>query len=261
MKAGQTWEKFTKGKDIVTDIPVAYADTHDGGAVMDVGRGFIWSIHGQSNGGKGRTLYKLNPATKTKESFGLPFNTHGSYPVFDGKEYIYVNSSEEDSGNNQLARVHVETGKVEKLQNAPIDFQRYTNGIFRNGILYKINQSNYLMTYDPKTNVWINNVFLVECKANMLADVRSEDGIFLMREDSDLQLYSISKNVIEKTFAAHGKYDLGANANCEIVPDADDPQNCFICSVGDERGYPPKAISLKENTWVPLPWTCDTSAG
>ncbi len=262
VRAGEKWDNFVKGREIVTDIPVAYSGTHDGGATMDAGRGFIWSIHGYSNdSSKGLTLYKLNLATKKKESFKLPFNTHGSYPLFDGNEYVYVNSSEELAGNNQLARVNVETGKLEKLKSAPANFQEYTNGVFRNGILYKINESNYLMKYDPKTDTWTNNVFSVGCLANMLADVRNEDGIFLMRENSDLQLYSVSRNTIEMTFAAHGKYCLGTNANCEIVLDEDDYENCFICCVGDNAKNPPKAINIKRNVWVPLPWTIDKASG
>eukprot|EP01022_Parablepharisma_sp_SALTPOND_P025444 TRINITY_DN593_c0_g1_i1.p1 TRINITY_DN593_c0_g1~~TRINITY_DN593_c0_g1_i1.p1 ORF type:complete len:940 (+),score=38.03 TRINITY_DN593_c0_g1_i1:4351-7170(+) len=255
---GVKWDKFLNGKEKVTDIPVAYVHTCNGGAAMDIDKGIIWSIHGNC---KGMALFKRNITTKSKESFGLPFNIKGSYPVFDNEEYIYVNSSEEPSGNNQLARVHTVTGKVEKLQSAPNDFQRCTNGVFRKGILYKLNTSNYLMSYDPKTNTWKNNIFNVGTRANMLADVRDEDGIFFFRENNDLQLYSVSKNAIVRTFASHGEYNLDVNANCAIIEDAEDQSNCFILNLGDRSGYPPKAINLKENTWKKLPWTPDNGSG
>jgi len=258
---GKSWkslESIMKGKEIISNISVAYPNTHDGGVVMDK-NGFIWSIHGES--GYGAIIYKLNPKTNTKESYKLPFPTHGSYPIYDNDEFIYLNHCNSAS-KMQSARINITTGNIENLPDSPSGFNTYTNGVFINEMLYRQNSKNNLMCYDVKNKTWKDNIFSIGCKANMLIDPRNENNIFFILNKGEVKLYSIDKNTFIQTFTNGGyNYSLDQNCSCEIIQDSEDYDNCFIFITADYSAHVSRVLNIKKNQWTVLNWAHDTGSG
>eukprot|EP01022_Parablepharisma_sp_SALTPOND_P002585 TRINITY_DN11057_c3_g1_i1.p1 TRINITY_DN11057_c3_g1~~TRINITY_DN11057_c3_g1_i1.p1 ORF type:complete len:753 (+),score=42.76 TRINITY_DN11057_c3_g1_i1:214-2472(+) len=238
---GLAWEDLLSGKEVITDIPISSIDrSGHGGSVVQDSAGFIWSIHGCDE----KLIHKLDPKTKTKESFELPFSGYRRYLIYDKKQYIYLQKS------SQLIRINTIDGKIERMRDASKPFLDGTKGVFRNGKLYCEDGWYALRMFDPEKNEWKDNIFNIGAYINMLADPKNEDNIFFLKYQKPLELYSISKNKITKSFAEDSEYQLWGSS-CEIICDSEDPDNYFILFLGPTKS---KAINLKENVWTPLYW-------
>ncbi|KAJ3448468.1 hypothetical protein M0812_00948 [Anaeramoeba flamelloides] len=239
-----------------TNIPMGFADTHDGGAIYDPIRNFIFSIHGNDNMGK--NLNCINLFDNSKSIFTLPFETHGTYPIYDNNNSIYFGNVSEVQKTKKFGVYNIATKQFSNLTNSPSIFNEFCRGIFQNGFIYQLGSNYGIMKFDTINNKWQNNIFKLDQKANLISDPLLSDIIYFFFKNGKIQEFSLSKNKITRSFISGGSYGLEANKNVEIAIDSEDKTNRFIFTCSNGIG---KVLNLKTNKWNDLQWEKDTRGG
>ena len=87
------FNRIPNTRSVTSSISTGESSTHDGGAIFDKDRRVVVATSGNYNNGKNLKVTKIgsNPdsisgSTRLIENV-IPFNTHGSYPLYDGSKW------------------------------------------------------------------------------------------------------------------------------------------------------------------------------
>ena len=156
------FNRIPNTRSVTSSISTGESSTHDGGAIFDKDRRVVVATSGNYNNGKNLKVTKIgsNPdsisgSTRLIENV-IPFNTHGSYPLYDGSKWVYFFESE-GSSNNRFGRIDIDNldaKDFKELSKLPSgSFDEYSSPVFHFGSIYALGSSHKLWRFNVPVNL------------------------------------------------------------------------------------------------------------
>lgn len=190
------------------------------------------------NDNVGTTLHGVFVEQEGKVSVQIPFPTHGSFPAYDGKQFVYVYEDSDSAHQNRFGRVNL--AKL-VFENLPADetHTRFSSMCFQQNKIWKIS-SQKLKYYDVTTQIWQSTN--LTCSASLLvADLHNVDQIWLI--SVALHVYSIRNNTLTRV-STGADADLGYNQSAVFIP-TDSNQGGIIAALKGSC----KMYDISKNSW------------